>query len=112
MKIRFVIISPAILSNVQSEVDVLTRAVNAGDMTAVDIATAKLLELTNDCRSVDLSEKEWKAFLAEVRSNNPSFQSGYLLPDELCASIFPASANGGFVLELPMNGDDDEGEEE
>lgn len=112
MKIRFAIISPAILSNVQSEVDVLTRAVNAGDMTAVDIATAKLLELTNDCRSVDLSEKEWNAFLAEIRSNNPSFQSGYLLPGELCISIFPAAANGGFVLELPMNGDDDEGEEE
>ena len=111
MKIRFAIISPAILSKVQSEVDVLAHAVNAGNMAAVDMATTKLLKLTDDCHSVDLTEKEWKEFLAEIRSNNPSFQSSYLLPGELCGSIFPTVANGDFVLELPMDGDDDEGEE-
>jgi hypothetical protein len=112
MKIRFAIISPVILSKVQSEVDALVRAVNAGDMAAVDMATAKLLELTADCQSVELTEKEWKAFLAEIRSRNPAFQSSYLLPGELCVSIFPTATKGGFVLELPMDGDDDKGEEE
>jgi len=112
MKIRFAMISPVILPKVQSEVDALVRAVNAGDMAAVDTATAKLLELTADCHSVDLTEKEWKAFLADIRSQNPAFQSSYMLPSELCTSIFPTATKGGFVLELPMDGDDGEGEEE
>lgn len=112
MKIRFAIINPAILSTVQSEVDVLARAVNAGDMTAVDAATEKLLDLTADCHSIDLNMKEWRAFLAEIRKRNPKFKSSYLLSGEQCASIFPALSKDDFVLELPMDGDDDDGEEE
>jgi hypothetical protein len=103
MKIRFAIVSPEILAQVRAEVDMLRSAVNAGDMDGVDVATAKLLALTTGCRSVDLSETEWRVFLEGVRSGNPSFQSNYLLPGEVCAAIFPTVADSEFVLELPVD---------
>ena len=80
MKIRFAIVRPDILAQVRAEVDMLRSAVNAGDMDGVDAATAKLVALTADCRSVDLPEEEWRAFLDGIRSRNPAFQSNYLLP--------------------------------
>lgn len=83
----------------------LRRAVNAGDMDGVDAVTAKLLALTTDCRSVDLSEEEWRVFLGGLRSRNPAFQSTYLLPGEICADILPAVAANDFVLELPIDGE-------
>lgn len=105
MKIRFAIVSSDILSQVRTEVEMLQRAVNAGDMDGVDVATAILLKLTSDCRSVDLSEEEWRAFLAGIRISNPAFQSSYLLPGEVCASILPIVAINDFVLELPIDGE-------
>ena len=110
MKIRFAIVSPGILAQVRSEVDMLLRAVNAGDMDGVDAATAQLLELTVDCRSTDLSEDEWRTFLNGIRGNNPEFESNYLLPGEVCISLFPTITAGDYVLELPIDGD--MGEEE
>ena len=110
MKIRFAIVSPDILAQVRAEVDMLLLMVNVGDMDGVDEATAKLLELTVDCRSVDLPEEAWRAFLDGIRSKNPAFQSNYLLPGEVCASIFPTITANDYVLELPIDGD--EGEEE
>lgn len=105
MKIRFSIISPDIISQVRAEVDMLLCAVNTGNMDGVDTATAKLLELTIDCHSIDLTEKEWRVFLDGVRSKNPEFQSSYLLPGEVCASILPTLTADEFVLELPIDGD-------
>jgi hypothetical protein len=105
MKIRFAIVRPDILAQVRAEVDMLRSAVNAGDMDGVDAATAKLLTLTIDCRSVDLSEEEWRVFLDGIRSRNPAFQSNYLLPGENCADILPTVAANDFVLELPINGE-------
>jgi hypothetical protein len=105
MKIRFVSVTPDILPQVRAEVDMLRSAVNIGDMVGVDTATAKLLTLTNDCRSVDLSEEEWRMFLKEIRNRNPSLHSNYLLPAEVCADILPAFDANDFVLELPFNGE-------
>ncbi len=105
MKIRFAIVSPDILAQVRAEVDMLQSAVNAGDMDGVDAATAKLLALTADCRSVDLSEEEWRVFVEGVRSKNPAFQSNYLLPGEVCADNLPTVAANDFVLELPIDGE-------
>ena len=105
MKIRFAIVSPDILAQVRAEVDMLRSAVNAGDMDGVDAVTAKFLVLTTDCRSVDLSEVEWRVFLEGIRSRNPAFQSNYLLPSEVCADIFPTVAANAFVLELPIDGE-------
>jgi hypothetical protein len=111
MKIRFSIVSPSILQQVRAEVDVLQHAVNVADMDGVDAATARLLSLTVDCHSVDLSEEDWRAFLEGIRSKHPAFQSSYLFPGEMGASIFPAIAAGDHVLELPHDGSAGEEEE-
>ena len=107
MKVRCAIVSPDLLAQVRAEVDMLRSAVNAGDMDGVDAATAKLLALTTDCLSVDLSEEEWQVFLEGIRSRNPGFQSSYLLPGEVCAYILPTVAANDFVLELPIDGEAD-----
>ena len=110
MKIRFSIISPDILAQVRSETDTLMSAVNAGDMDGIDIATEKLLVLTANCRSVDLSEEEWRLFLDEVRSKNSAFRTNYILPGLVCTTIFPKVTAYDHVLELPI--DEGEGGEE
>jgi len=76
----------------------------------VDAATAHLLELTVNCRSIDLSEDEWRTFLNEIRAKNPEFESNYLLPGDICVSLFPTIAAGDYVLELPIDGDMEEEE--
>jgi len=103
MRIRFAIVRPDILEQVRAEVDLLQGAVNDGDMDGVDAATAKLLVSTADCQSIDLPEEEWLAFLDEIRSRDPAFQSNYLMPGEICADILPAVAGNDFVLELPID---------
>lgn len=110
MRIRFAIVSLDLLAQIRAEVDILLRAVNAGDMDGVDAATEHLLELTVDCRSIDLSEDEWRRFLNEIRGKNPEFKSNYLIPGEVCVSLFPSITAGDYVLELPIDGD--MGEEE
>ncbi len=108
MKIRFAIVNSDILAQVRAEVDVLLHAVNFGDMDGVDSATAHLLKLTADCRSIDLSEDEWRTFLNEIRLKNPEFKSSYLLPSDIFTPLFPAIAGGDYVLELPIDGDMEE----
>lgn len=108
MKIRFAIVNSDLLAQVRAEVDVLLHAVNSGDMDGVDSATAHLLKLTVDCRSIDLSEDEWRTFLNEIRGKNPDFKSSYLLPVDICAPLFSAIADGDYVLELPIDGDMEE----
>ena len=108
MKIRFAIVNSDLLAQVRAEVDVLLHAVSSGDMDGVDSATAHLLKLTVDCRSIDLSEDEWRTFLNEIRVKNPDFKSNYLLPGDICAALFPEIADGDYVLELPIDGDMEE----
>lgn len=91
MKIRFAIISHDLLAQVRAEVDVLLRAVNVGDMDGVDASTTRLLELTVNCRSIELSEQEWRAFLNEIRVKNPEFESSYLLPGPFAPPYFQSS---------------------
>lgn len=108
MKIRFAIVSSDLLAQVRAEVDVLLHAVNSGDMDGVDAATAHLLKLTVDCRSIDLSEDEWRTFLNEIRVKNPEFKSNYLLPGGICTPLFPVIEDSDYVLELPIDGDMEE----
>ncbi len=108
MKIRFAIVSSDLLAKVRAEVKVLLRTVNSGDMDGVDAATAHLLKLTDNCRSIDLSEAEWRTFINEIRVKNPDFKSNYLLPGDICAPLFPEIEDGNYVLELPIDGDMEE----
>jgi hypothetical protein len=104
------IVSAELAAEVQSEVDRLRHAVEVGDMDTVDAATARLLILTADCRSVELSEEEWRAFTNDIRTRDPAFESNYLLPGALCASLFSTIGASEQVLELPIDGDTDEDE--
>lgn len=110
MKIRMSVVSAALAAEVQSEVDRLRHAVEVGDMDAVDAATARLLTLTVDCRSIELSEEAWRAFTNDIRTRLPAFESNYLLPGTLCASLFPTIGASEQVLELPIDDDKDEDE--
>lgn len=110
MKIRMTIVGPELGPQVRSEVDTLRRMVHAGDMEGLDTATARLLQLTVNCRSVDLSEPQWQTFTSVIRHANPGFESSYLLPGEICVSLFPTIGANEQVLELPIDGE--MGEEE
>ena len=105
MKIRFSIINPDVLAQVCCEVDKLSKAVNDGNMDGVDIATEKLLALTVDDPSVELSEADWHTLLHTLRSNNPTLESRYILPGALCTHILPAATAADQVLERPIAGD-------
>jgi hypothetical protein len=108
MKIRFAIVSSDLLAKVRAEVDVLLRAVNTGDMARVDSTTENLLKLTSDCRSIDLSEDEWRTFLNELRAKNPDLKSNYLLPGDIFTALFSTIEDDDYVLELPIDGDMEE----
>lgn len=110
MKIRMTRIGPDLAAAVQSEVDLLRRAVDTGDMDGVDAATARLLTLTADCPSIDFSEPAWQALTNEIRSTDPAFESNYLLPGELCRGLFPTISASEQVLELPIDDDVEEDE--
>jgi len=104
MKVRFAIVGSELLAQVQNGVEILLRAVNAGDMDGVDTATEHLLALTIDCQSIEMSEHEWRVFLSKIRTNNPEFESGYLLPALICTDLFPEIGSSDYVLELPVDG--------
>lgn len=103
MRIRFAIVSPDILAQVRAEISMLQHAVKTGDMDGVDATTEKLLALTIDCHSLDLTEEEWRVFLSKIRSRIPGFESNYLLPGEVCVSVLPTVTAQDSVLELPFD---------
>lgn len=109
MKIRFALIPLVELARIQPLVDALRTAVNAGDMDGIDKSTAELATLTAGAQAAELSEEEWRRFLGEIRGKNPAFQSDYLLPSEVCSSLFAKAVPGAMVLQLPL--DDKEGDD-
>jgi hypothetical protein len=109
MRIRFVAISPDKLARVRVLVEALRNASNAGDMDGMDLATERLQALADEEHSIDLSEDEWREWLAETRTKNPTFQSDYLVSGEVCSRYFPDATSGTMVLQLPVDereGDD------
>ena len=108
MKIRLSVIPPDDLTDITRLVDDLRNAVNAGDMDGVDGATEKLLVLTANTRSVNLSEEEWRRFLAGAKVQNAAFQSNYLISEELCSQYFPDAPAETMILQLPFNEWEDE----
>ena len=109
MKIRLAVIPADDLAGVMTLTGDLRSAVNAGDMDGVDAATEKLMEVTVRMRSVDITEKEWRRFLAEVRAQNAALQSDYVVPGHLCSQFFSGMTADTMVLQLPFteSGGDD-----
>jgi hypothetical protein len=108
MRIRVTAIPRDFLAHIRPLVDELRNAVNAGDMNGMDAATERLMAATAMEHSIDLSEEEWRRFLAEIRAKNPAFQSDYLLPGEVCSPLFANIASETMVLQLPMGEKDDD----
>ena len=109
MKIRLSVIPPDDLTDITRLVDDLRNAVNVGDMDGVDSATDKLLAMTANTRSVNLSEEEWRRFLAGAKIQNAAFQSNYLISEEQCSQYFPDTTAETMILQLPFSeweGDD------
>jgi hypothetical protein len=102
MKIRLAVIPPDELAAVMRLTGDLRTAVNAGDMDGVDAATEKLVALTAKARSVDITEGEWRGFLAEVRAQNAGFQSDYVVSGKFCTQFFPDATADTMVLQLPF----------
>lgn len=109
MKIRLVLIPRAKLAHVRPLVEALRHAVDSEDMNGMDAATEQLAALTPGNNSVDITEAEWRRFVAEIRSRDPAFSSDYLLPWEVCATFFPGTTPETMVLQLPL--DEKEGED-
>jgi len=97
------IISPDNLASVRDVVEALRNASGAGDMDGMDVATERLQALAGEERFVELSEEEWRGWLAEVRSKNPAFQSDYLVSGEVCSRYFPDATSETMVLQLPID---------
>lgn len=109
MKIRLAIIPPDAVAGIMRLAGDLRSAVNAGDMDGVDAATKKLMAVTANSRAVEVSEEEWRRFLAEVRTRNATFQSDYVVPGQLCSQFFPEVTAETMVLQFPFTereGDD------
>lgn len=109
MRIRLAVIPSDDLAGVMRLVGDLRCAVNIGDMDDMDVATEKLMAVTAQTRSVDITEEEWHRFLIEVRAKNAAFQSDYVVPGHLCSQFFPDATEDTMVLQLPFieqEGDD------
>ncbi|GAB4137612.1 hypothetical protein [Thermopirellula anaerolimosa] len=109
MKIRLAIVTPDLLPHIRGEVEILRNSVDAGDMDAVDAATARLLSLTAECPAIEMSQEEWRHFAASIKSKKPHFEARYLLPSEVFTAILPTITANDTVLELPIDGEADNG---
>jgi hypothetical protein len=109
MRVRLAVIPPDELTVVMRLTGDLRSAVEAGDMDGVDAATEKLVAVTAKTRSVDITEEDWRRFLAAVRARNAALQSDYVVPGQLCSQFFPDATVETMVLQLPFTereGDD------
>lgn len=103
MKIRFSLIPPESVEKVRSETDILQQMVDSGNMDGVDESTSRLLALTSNCQSIDVTEEDWRQFLKDSRERNPAFKSNYLIPGLTCTGMFPTASTNDYVLELPFD---------
>lgn len=103
MKIRLAVIPVEDLPRVRIVVDSLRDASNSGDMGGVDAMTEELLSLSGSLQYIDLEEKQWRDWLAEIRTAIPAFQSDYLISSDLCSGYFPAATSETVVLQLPID---------
>jgi len=108
MIIRLAVIPDDDIDHVRIAVDALRNAVNDGNMDDMDEATGRLLTLTSGKDSINLSESQWREFLAETRAGNPAFQSDYLLSGGVCSAFFSHITPEATVLQIPLDGEEED----
>ena len=103
MNVRLAIIQPEDLAGVMSLTGDLRKAVNSGDMDGMGAATEKLMAVTAKTHRVDITEEKWRRFLSEVRAENATFQSDYVVSGQLYPQFFPGITADEMVLQLPFS---------
>jgi hypothetical protein len=103
MKIRLAVIPADGLAHIRHLIEVLQNAVNAGNIDGMDSATEELLSLTAGWPLIEISEEDWREFLAGTRAVNPAFQSDYLVYGGACSRFFSNMPPEAMVLQLPFD---------
>lgn len=117
MKIKIAIIPSEHASKAQEFSVKLQNAMEAGEMRIVDQTTKKLLSLTDEGRSLSVSEVYWNQLIEQVRSFDENFKSDYIMVNlqlekiieadvtesfrEIVSLVEHALQNGCDVLQLP-----------
>jgi hypothetical protein len=103
MKIRLAVVSPENLPRARALIQTLRKASNSGDMDGMDEVTEKLLAMVDEAHSTVITEAEWREWLSDIRTENPTFQSDYLVSGEIFPLYFPHATAGTMVLQLPFD---------
>ena len=103
MIIRMVSIQNNDLAAVSPAVETLRGAVAAGKMKSMNEATEKLLSLTAGKPSYDISEDEWREFIAKIRIKEPHFKADYILSGEYFSGYFSNMKPETMVIQFPVN---------
>lgn len=103
MRIRLAVIPSEKLQLIKTLVESLQKAVESGDIDCMENITDKILDVTAEENSIDLSEEDWQKFIMRARSNKGVLKSDYFLYGEVCQSFFPNMTSDSLVLQLPLN---------
>lgn len=104
MKVRLAVIPPTELSRVTNIVEQLRKAVDNGDMDALDASTEVLIAATSTMRTHDLDVEEWRKTLAEYRRLREGFSGAdYLVSGEMYLDYFSDSTAETTVLQIPYD---------
>ena len=103
MKVRLALIPPDDLSSISDMVEQLRKAVDKGDMDALDKSTDELIASTDAMMTHDLDVEEWRDILAEYRLRKGRSGTDYLVSGEMYPEFFPGSSADIAVLQIPYD---------
>ena len=111
MKIKIALIPNEHTSKAQELSSKLQNAMEAGEMSAVDQLTEKLISLTDSEYSLSLSEEYWHQLIEKVRSFDDDFKSEYIMAKPqlktiIAAGVAEAFADVSGVVEQALKADD------
>lgn len=97
MKIKIALIRSEHISKAQDLSAKLLSAMEAGEMSAVDQTTEKLLSFTDKDYSLSLSEASWHQLIELVRRFDKNFKSDYLITKPQLDMIIAAGVAESFA---------------
>ena len=97
MKIKIALIPSKHSSKAQDLSSKLQNAMKAGEMSAVDQLTEKLISLTDSEYSLSLSEEYWHQLIEKVRSFDDDFKSEYIMAKPQLKTIIAAGVAEAFA---------------
>ncbi|HOD20415.1 MAG TPA: hypothetical protein PKM02_09495 [Candidatus Fermentibacter daniensis] len=103
MKVRLVLIPPDDLSSISDMVEQLRKAVDKGDMDALDTSTEELIASTAAMMIHDLDIEDWRNIIDDYRLRKGQSGADYLVPVEMYHEYFPGSSADAAVLQIPYD---------